>query len=239
MEPQTHPDPFAEAAGHGFQRVIQIASSVATAAQVLVHLSRDRARTRAQQAQQDRRALTAQTRVGQAAARASLAAISDPHWLKAADLGNAAKAWGTAMPYADPAQPWHEPAATTAMRHAEDRLRVLHPTAMARYDRLRSEGADPAEAMREAAAMFGYPPRAHDTPHRIPRSLTAGTQATPRRPGTGPVQTPPAGAAQPWLQDFPLPISEVLAATVTTETTAPQFPMRAVRSRVSRAGRQP
>jgi hypothetical protein len=238
MEPQTHPDPFAEAAGHGIQRVIQIASSVATGAQVLAYLRRERARTDAQQAHQDRRALAAQMRAEQAATRANLAAIGDPHLLKAADLGKAAQAWGAAMPYTDPAQPWYDPAAAAAMRHAEERLRVLHPTAMARYDRLRSEGVDPADAMRQAAPMFGYPPRAHDTPHRLPRSLTTSTPVPPQRPDSGPVQIPPSRSPQLWQQDFPLPIGEVLAATMTSETTAPRRLKPAARSRASRAGRQ-
>lgn len=214
MEPQTHPDPFADAASHGVQRVIQIASSAATAAQVLVYLKRDRARTRAQVDERDRRAQAAQMRAERAAARAHLAAIGNPNSLPNADLGQAAQVWGFSMPYADPAAPWYDPSAAAVMRRAEQRLRVLHPTAMARYDRLRSEGAEPAEAMRQAAPLFGYPPRAHNPPYTPPRSITAAKPATPAAPDAGPVQD---RAAQPWQQDFPLPIGQVLAAAATKD----------------------
>ena len=45
------------------------------------------------------------------------------------------------------------------MRKSEARLRALHPFAMARYDRLRSDGAA-ADAMREAAPLFALYPHA-------------------------------------------------------------------------------
>src|SRR5260370_25998484 len=102
------------------------------------------------------------------------------------------------------------------MRGPERRLRVCPPTAMARYDRLRSEGLEPADAMRQAAPMFGYPPRAHDPPCTPPpRTLTTS------RPGPGRVQEPPARTSQPWKQDFPLPIDQVLAATANKDSAAP------------------
>ena len=218
MEPQAHPDPFADAASHGIQRVIQIASSAATAAQVLLYLKQDRARTRTHTDERDRRAQAAQMRAEQAAARANLAAIRNPGWLPNADLGQTAHAWGQSMPYADPATPWHDPSAVAVMRRAEQRLRVLHPTAMARYDRLRSEGVEPAAAMREAAPLFGYPPRAHNPPYTPPRSLTTAKPATPARSDAS---SGPARAAQPWQQDFPLPIGQELAAAVSKDNAAP------------------
>src|SRR5260370_32368022 len=102
------------------------------------------------------------------------------------------------------------------MRGPERRLRVCPPTAMARYDRLRSEGLEPADARRQAARMFGYPPRAHDPPCTPPpRTLTTS------RPEPGRVQEPPARTSQPWKQDFPLPIDQVLAATANKATAAP------------------
>lgn len=218
MEPQAHPDPFADAVSHGIQRVIQIASSAATGAQVLAYLQRDRTRTRAHRDERDRQAQAAQMRADQAAARANLAAICDPGWLPNADLGQAAHTWGLSMPYADQAAPWYDPSAAAVMRRAEQRLRVLHPTAMARYDRLRSEGAEPAAAMQEAAPMFAYPPRAHNPPYTPPpRSLTTAKPATPASPDPGSLQ---ARAEQPWQQDFPLPIGQVLAATVSKDNAA-------------------
>jgi hypothetical protein len=89
------------------------------------------------------------------------------------------------MPYSDRDVPWYEPAAATAMRKCEERLRNLHPYAMARYDRLRAEGLGPAEAMQEAAPLFARPPRAHDA-SATPRSMvTAGEGLDMDRAGAG------------------------------------------------------
>jgi len=44
------------------------------------------------------------------------------------------------------------------MRKSEERLRTLHPHAMARYDRLRADGLGPLDAMREALPLFGRDP---------------------------------------------------------------------------------
>ena len=52
------------------------------------------------------------------------------------------------------------------MRKSEERLRTLHPFAMARYDRLRAEGAEPLDAMRESAPLFDYRPDARPAGHR-------------------------------------------------------------------------
>ena len=64
------------------------------------------------------------------------------------------------------------------MRKAEERLRDLHPYAMARYDRLRGDGIGPAEAMREAAPLFARPARAHDAPY-TPRPVLTRAAARP------------------------------------------------------------
>ncbi len=55
--------------------------------------------------------------------------------------------------------PGYEPSAATAVRNCEARLRDLHPHAMDRYDRLRSDGLGPVEAMRAAAPLFQRRPR--------------------------------------------------------------------------------
>ena len=139
-----------------------------------VYLKRTQARAAAERDERARRALTAQIRADRDAARAGWAPALDPDWLRQADLFEAARAWGAAMPYADRSVPWYEPAAATAMRKCEERLRDLHPHAMARYDRLRGDGMGPAEAMREAAPLFASPPRAHDAPYTPRPVLDAG-----------------------------------------------------------------
>jgi hypothetical protein len=175
MTAETHPDPFQDAMAHGLQRAVQVVSCAVTAAQVYAYQQRAQAVAAAERDERARRALTAQIRADRDTARASWVPALDPDWLRQADLFQAARTWGAAMPYADRSVPWYEPAAATAMRKSEERLRDLHPRAMARYDRLRSDGMTPAEAMREAAPLFAGPPRAHDTPYTTRPTLDAGT----------------------------------------------------------------
>jgi hypothetical protein len=174
MSAETLPDPFQDAMGAGLQRAVQVASCAVTAAQVYLYQHRTQAMAAAERDERARRALTAQSRADREAARASWAPALDADWLRRADLFQAARAWGAAMPYADRSMPWYEPAAATAMRKCEDRLRDLHPHAMARYDRLRGDGMGAAEAMRQTAPLFAHAPRAYDRPY-VPRAaLVAG-----------------------------------------------------------------
>ncbi len=154
-------------------------------AQMYLYLQRTQARIVAERDEKARRVLAGQVRAGRDAARAGWAPALDRQWLARAGLFETARAWGAAVPFADRAMPWYEPAAATAMHRAEDRLRVLHPHAMARYDRLRGDGTGPAEAMREAAPLFARPPRPHDPPHIRRPALQAGSGAL-SRPGPEP-----------------------------------------------------
>jgi hypothetical protein len=174
MTAETHPDPFHDAMGQGLQRALHVGSSVVTGAQVYLYLKRTQAMAAAERDEQARRALAAQMRAEREAARAGWAPALDPDWLRQADLFQAAATWGAAMPYADRSVPWYEPTAATAMRRSEERLRGLHPHAMARYDRLRADGMAPAEAMRQTAPFFAGAPRAHDTPYTPRPTLDAG-----------------------------------------------------------------
>jgi hypothetical protein len=174
MTAETHPDPFQDAIGHGLQRAIQVTSCAVTAAQVYLYQQRTQARTAAESDERTRRTLAAQSRADREAARVGWAPALDPDWLRQADLFQAARTWGAAMPYADRSVPWYEPAAATALRKSEERLRDLHPYAMAHYDRLRGDGMGPAEAMRETAPLFARPARAQDTPYRPRPVLDAG-----------------------------------------------------------------
>jgi hypothetical protein len=171
---QAYPDPFQEAMQHGLQRALQISAAVATAVQVYAYHQKTQARAVGEHDERTRRALNSQIRAGHDAARSEWAPALDPKWLRQADLLDTARAWGAAMPYADRNVPWYEPSAATAMRKCEDRLRDLHPYAMARYDRLRAEEFGPADAMREAAPLFAYAPRAHGAPAASRLSLGPG-----------------------------------------------------------------
>jgi hypothetical protein len=175
MTTETHPDPFHDAMGQGLQRALHVGSSVVTGTQVYLYLKRTQAMAAAERDERARRALGAQMRAEREAARAGWAPALDPDWLRQADLFQAAATWGAAMPYADRSVPWYEPTAATAMRRTEERLRDLHPHAMARYDRLRADGMAPAEAMRETAPLFAGAPRTHDTPYTPRPLLDAGT----------------------------------------------------------------
>ncbi len=196
MEAETHPDPLREAMTHGLQRATQIASFAGTAAQVFIYHQKTQARAAAERDERARRALQGQIRAERDAARAGWSPALDPQWLRDAGLRSTAQAWGAAMPYADRNVPWYEPTAAAAMRKSEERLRDLHPFAMARYDRLRAEGLGPAEAMREAAPLFALSPRARAWPFTPAPVLNAGTSTDPARAadlpatGSGPADLP-------------------------------------------------
>jgi len=218
MEAETHPDPFREATTHGLQRVMQVASFAGTAAQVYVYHQQTQARAAADKDERARRALQAQIRAERDAARAGWSPALDPQWLRNADLHDTAQAWGAAMPYADRNAPWYEPTAAAAMRKSEERLRDLHPFAMARYDRLRTDGLGPAEAMRETATLFALSPRARAWPFAPLPVLDAGTSAD-----TGRAADPSALGSEP----IDLRGSEALESRGTSIATALQQRARA------------
>lgn len=223
MEQDSYPDPVREARGHGMNRMVQVASSVVTAAQVLVYLSRAYVSARRENGHAGALALIEQRRAEHTAGLVGVAAVRYPGWLQDADLNRTIQAWAAIMPYADRSLPWHHHVAAKGMRLAEERLRVLHPAAMGRYDQLRSEGADPAFAMLQAVPLFAHPPAAPGsaaTP--LPQSLEIGfTTVTPPHPGAAQADARDTAAARPWADDSPLPISEVLAAAAGKDTAAP------------------
>lgn len=180
MDPSgQYPEPFGEALSYSSQRVTQLTSLVAAAGEVAVRLAAARAARQAAQDERARRVLDEHERSARAQARTRWAPACDARWLAQADLLQAAGTWGAAAPWAGT-----DPAAASAMRKSEERLRTLHPFAMARYDRLRGEGASPLDAMREAAPFFGLHPHARPAYSR-------------RLPG---IEAPAAGAA-PWTID--------------------------------------
>jgi hypothetical protein len=178
MDADNHPDPFQDAAHDGLHRALQVGYAVAAGLQIYLHHRKTQAQMAAEGDETARRALNAQIRADTGAARTEWAPALDPRWLRDADLPQTARAWGAAMPYADRAVPWYEPAAAAAMRTCEQRLRVLHPDAMARYDWLRGEGMGSADAMRETAPLFARPARTY-APVTPRPALEAGNGAGP------------------------------------------------------------
>jgi hypothetical protein len=231
-----HPDPFRDAMQEMVYRAVQVGSFAMTGAQVYAYHRRAQARTTAEKDHRARRALNAQIRAERDADRAQWAPALDSAWLRQATIVDAAQAWGAAFPDADRAVPWYEPAAATAMTRCEERLRDLHPYAMARYDRLRSEGAGPGEAMREAAPLFARYPRPWEGPS-VPRLMLEAATRPGQADGPGSAGPAPSGrnrparAVRPCDEDFPLPIRDVLAAeagSAVVATTGAPSP-RAVR----------
>jgi hypothetical protein len=179
MDPSGHyPEPFGEALSHSSQRVTQLTSLIGAAAEVAIRLKAARAARQAAHDAQARRGLDGQEHTARAQARARWAPAHDARWLAQADLLQAAGTWGAAAPWTGT-----DPAAESAMRKSEERLRTLHPFAMARYDRLRSQGASPLDAMREAAPLFGLHPHARPAPTRSPLAIDALAADAAPEPG--------------------------------------------------------
>ena len=188
MEPAHYADPLEEALSQASQRVAQFASLTGAMAQVI--LQRRALHDARQAARDDERAIRIideQERLIQRQARLSWAPAHDPQWLAHADLLQTGRAWASAASYADT-----DPAAASAMRKCEDRLRTLHPYAMARYDRLRGDGTSPLDAMRETVPLFGRSPTlapatplpsgllSASTPGRMPHSPLIARSPTRR-----------------------------------------------------------
>jgi len=153
MEPGHHPDPLEEALSHGSQRVAQLASITGAMAQVVLQrrtLHQAKAGTRDQRAT---RILRDQERLIHQQARMGWTPAHDPAWLANAGLLHTARAWASAASHADTG-----PAAASAMRKCEGRLRALHPYAMTRYDELRADGVNPLDAMHQTAPYFSRHP---------------------------------------------------------------------------------
>lgn len=247
MDATSHPDPVGDAFGKAEQRAVQLASLVGASTQVVMYVRGFQARAAAERDDRVRRALQAQIRAERDAARAGWAPALDPDWLRRAGLLDAGRTWGQAVPYADRNVPWYEPSAAAALRSSEERLRDLHPYAMAWYDRLRDNGAGPLDAMREALPLFTRHPRPQDA-SSVPRpALGAADAAAPEgtvsalSAGAGDAASPAAAVAvrapastsvRLWQRDFPIPIREVVAASV----PAPP-PAGAGRPAVTRAAR--
>ena len=183
-----HENPFGEAYGSASRQAAQLASMAVGAHEIIMRRNARRAAMKAASDEQQRQAIREQERAAREAARARWAPALDPRFPAQADLLTAGRAWGGAAPYAD------IPEAASALRRAEDRMRVLHPYAMDRYDRLRAEGAAPLEAMREAAPLFAMAPYARPGQPGAPRpAVTAGVPGAGFRPAAGAASAPHGG----------------------------------------------
>jgi len=164
-------DPLA-AAGTKVAGYVSVAVVVAeAAAQIAAARARDRAAT------DERRtaAVRAQHQADSARARMGWAPFLDPKLRAQASVRDTGLVWARA-------QQWRpDPEAERVSTLAEDRLRTLRPDVMERYDRLRTEGADPIEAMRRVANGFDTPPARTGQPAPVRAALPE--RDLTRRPG--------------------------------------------------------
>ena len=148
-------DLFGDALSYSSQRMAQLVSLVTAGATVEARRRAQRNAAKTIRSERALRELHDQERAAYQLARAGWAPARDRRFLGQADLLQAARAWSAAASCANA-----DPEAADAVRTCEQRLRVLHPYAMAWYDRLRSDGTAPFDAMREALPLFARAPRA-------------------------------------------------------------------------------
>lgn len=171
MDGEHYDDPMREALGQAAGRTAQLTSLLAVAAQVAVDIARRRAELSQARDLAARRQLERQTHAVRQAARTRWAPAHDARWLGEADLLDVGRIWSTAVPHATDG-----PTAEAAVRKCEERLRRLHPHAMADYDRLRADGLDRLEAMRQAAPSFSRDARG-PAPRRAAVTVGVGHEA--------------------------------------------------------------
>jgi hypothetical protein len=191
MDPtDVHPDLLGEALSRSGQRLAQLGSLLTSWAMVEARRIERRNAAMAAKSEQELRQLRAQERAAQELARSGWAPAGDPRWLASAGLVEVARAWSAAAAYADV-----DPGAVTALARCEDRLRQLHPYAMAWYDRQRAQGAGRFDAMQDALPLFAR------APHARPGDRGAERPALPVAAQAHADDGVPQQWGQPWVAD--------------------------------------
>jgi len=176
IDPSAHyGDPVGESFSHTSQKAAQFISMVGAAYEIAARRKQILAAKNAARTEQQLRVAQEQEKAFRAAARARWAPAFSARWQAHADLVDAGRVWNAAAVFAD-----SDPEAAAALRKAEERMRRLHPYAMATYDRLRDTGARPLEAMRDALYLFAREPYA-----RPGRSATQRPEVELGTPGVG------------------------------------------------------
>jgi hypothetical protein len=243
---EVYPDVLGDAVSYSSQRLAQLGSLVTAAATMEV---RRRARANALKAargEQELRALREQELAVRQLARAGWAPAHDSRWLAQADLVQAMRVWAAAAGCAG-----DDLAALSALRKCEERLRELHPYAMAWYDRLRGEGIGAVEAMRQAVPLSGRASHARPGDSAVARQALKGpaeADVVSRRGDAGGVGEPDAGtgherdlggwtAARLAAESFPCTAADA-AMAAPPEAQAGQAGSRVITARpIRRAGR--
>lgn len=141
-------DPVGQASG----KVVQYVSLATMAAEAIAQVRQQRT---AAAATTDARAAALRAERGAAlgAARAQWAPVLDPRLREQTSVTDAGLAWAATQAWKD-----SDPEAGIASTRAEERLRVLRPDVMSRYDRLTTDGVETVEAMRRVAPFLDRPP---------------------------------------------------------------------------------
>ncbi|MFI7033551.1 hypothetical protein ACIBK1_32950 [Microbispora rosea] len=171
MDGEHYDDPMREALGRASGRTAQLTSFVAVAVQVGVDVARRQAEIAQARDLAARRELERQAHAVRQAARSRWAPAHDARWLGEADLLDVGKIWSAAVPHAA-----DDPTAEAAVRKCEERLRTLHPQAMADYDQLRADGMSRLEAMHQATPSFSRDARG-PAPRRAAVTVGVGHEA--------------------------------------------------------------
>ncbi len=163
----THEEDPAAAAGAKLAQAVAVA---AAAAEAFAQLRATRATERASQDQRAAAAARGQLRAQHGADRLRWAPLLDAHRSAQLDVPDLLTGWGAARCWPE------DPEAQAAQRAAEQRLTDLRPDAMRRYTDQVATGADPGQAMHDAANLFDRP-RGDSTGHPAsqPLAVAGGT----------------------------------------------------------------
>ncbi len=163
----THEEDPAAAAGAKLAQAVAVA---AAAAEAFAQLRATRATERASQDQRAVAAARGQLRAQHGADRLRWAPLLDAQRSAQLDVPDLLTGWGAARCWPD------DPEAQAAQRAAEQRLTDLRPDAMRRYTDQVAAGADPGQAMHDAAGLFDQP-RDDSTGHPAsqPLAVAGGT----------------------------------------------------------------
>lgn len=151
MSEQHHGNLLGGAIGETTQTAAQLATIAATAAQTMARVRARRLTVDHAHDQADADAERAVLRTEHAAARLAWApGLERP--FAAASAPEAAAVWVAAQPWRD-----HDRSAQEAAQRAEERLAVLYPQLMVRYEQRLADGLEPVEAMADAATILVDP----------------------------------------------------------------------------------
>jgi hypothetical protein len=142
---EQHPDPGGEAAA----RAAQLAAMTVSVAEAVVRLRAQRVYDRAVAGDQTAAADRARQAADAATARVVYGAALDATWRRTASTSELLDAWAAAGAYLD-----GDPTAALAAERVEERLRRLHPEALAAYDPGRSGGFPRQDCMDVAGLLW-------------------------------------------------------------------------------------